>query len=139
MDTKEISSVLMMGELLFEEISFERKGMKNDKELKFEIEIGIGTSAKDKNLHKVIVKMKGDKPEEFSFVVSLAGIFRIDMEHEDAKKIPIDVLLNQNAVALLLPYIRAQITLLTSQPGVEPVVLPPINVKQLMVDNKTNI
>ena len=40
-------------------------------------------------------------------------------------------------MAILLPYLRAQITIMTSQPDVEPVVLPAININALL-KNKDN-
>lgn len=36
-----------------------------------------------------------------------------------------------NTVAIMFPYIRAQVTLLTSQPGFNSVVLPPIDITQM--------
>lgn len=36
-----------------------------------------------------------------------------------------------NAVAIVLPYLRAQITNLTAQAGIPPVILPPVNVANL--------
>lgn len=32
-----------------------------------------------------------------------------------------------NTVAIMFPFIRSQVTLLTTQPGMTPIVLPPIN------------
>ena len=125
---KEQSSVLIMEELLFEKIHFDRKGPKNESELEVGISISIGASATDDRLYKVEIEMNGNKQKEYSFIVSVAGVFRIDENHGDAKSVNTDVLLNKNAVAILMPYLRTQITLLTSQPGVEAVVLPPINV-----------
>ena len=43
-----------------------------------------------------------------------------------------DVLIRQNAVAILFPYLRSQVSLLTTQPGVEPVILPPLNIAKMV-------
>lgn len=42
--------------------------------------------------------------------------------------------MRQNAVAILFPYIRSQISLLTAQPETTPIVLPPLNIAQLVED-----
>jgi len=45
-----------------------------------------------------------------------------------------ECLLNSNAVAVLIPYLRSELSLLTAQPNTECVVLPPFNVNK-MLDN----
>ena len=44
------------------------------------------------------------------------------------------MIMYQNAVAIIFPYIRSQITLLTAQPGIDPVVLQPFNIAQMVED-----
>lgn len=36
-------------------------------------------------------------------------------------------IMDTNAVAIMFPFVRSQVSLLTTQPGMTPVVLPPIN------------
>ena len=46
-----------------------------------------------------------------------------------------DISLNQlktNAIAIMFPFLRSQITLLTSQPSLVPIVLPPININKVL-------
>lgn len=43
-----------------------------------------------------------------------------------------------HSITMLLPYIRSQLTILTSQPGVDPVILPPFNVYDLLNKPETN-
>ena len=38
----------------------------------------------------------------------------------------------KNTVAILFPYVRSAFTLLTAQPGMEPVVLPALNINALI-------
>ena len=40
-------------------------------------------------------------------------------------------IINTNTVAIMFPFIRSQVTLLTSQPGMVPIILPPINTQKL--------
>ena len=42
--------------------------------------------------------------------------------------------LRQNAVAIVFPYLRSQISLLTAQPEVKPVIIPPMNIAQMVED-----
>jgi len=41
-------------------------------------------------------------------------------------------LINKNAVSILFPYLRSEVTLLTSQPGIQPIIIPPININKLI-------
>ncbi len=127
-----INSALIMQKLVFDKISFERKGFKNDNELKFELQVQIGRS--EDGDYKVTLTLKGDKAEEYLFEVSLSGFFEIDNSEALDHKTTQD-LINKNAVAILMPYLRSEVTLLTAQPDTESVVLPPFNINRMM-DNK---
>ena len=54
-----------------------------------------------------------------------------------------DVLLQKNAIAIIFPYARSQMTLLTSQPETIPAVVPVVNINQLvdqsLTERKTNL
>ena len=49
-----------------------------------------------------------------------------DIPDEFAKEI-----LLKNTVAIMLPFIRSQVSLLTTQPGMKPIMLQPMDVNQL--------
>lgn len=125
----EINSALIMRKLVFDKISFERKGFKKDSELTYELQVQIGRSEKDD--YKVTLTLKGDKADEYSFVISLSGFFRLDKTEALEDKI-MKELINKNAVAILMPYLRSEVTLLTAQPDTDSVVLPPFNINKMM-------
>lgn len=74
------------------------------------------------------VNMTDDK-DEAEIEVTVVGIFEISKELIEETK---EVIIAKNTIAILFPYMRSQITLLTSQPEVLPVVLPPININALL-------
>ena len=47
-----------------------------------------------------------------------------------------DALVRKNTIAIMIPYMRSQLSLLTTQPGVDCVMLPIINVNQWMTGQK---
>lgn len=124
-----INSALIMQKLVFDKIFFERKGFKKDNELTFELQVQIGQS--EDGDYKVTLTIKGEKAEEYLFEVSLSGFFEIDNAEalEDKK---MQDLINKNAVAILMPYLRSEVTLLTAQPDTDSVVLPPFNINKMM-------
>ena len=134
MEKKEgIESVLKLDRLVFDKIEFTRLGFKNDKELEIEIQSSVSQKA-ETNIYKVTLIFKGNKPEEYTLEISLSGFFSIvnddDLDDETKK-----ALVTKNSVAILMPYLRSQISLLTAQPDTECVVLPPFNINK-MLDKK---
>ena len=43
----------------------------------------------------------------------------------------IGALFKENGVAILFPYLRSELTLLTTQPGFQPIVLPAVNIAKM--------
>lgn len=117
--------VLKLNALVFDQINFKRLGMKNDNELEFSFSVSIGTNMSDKNLKKISVKVIGEKKEEYSFEIQASGFFSYEGSADD-------LMIQQNAVAIVMPYLRSEVSLLTAQPGVDTVVLPPFNIVEMM-------
>lgn len=126
---KNIGSSLILEKLVFDKIEFERNGFENENEISYNMNIQISVS-KEKR-YKVTLTLKGNKKDEYTFVISLSGIFTFDSKEDldDEKK---QKLINKNAVAILMPYLRSEVSLLTAQPGMECVVLPPFNINKMM-------
>jgi preprotein translocase subunit SecB len=128
---KNIESVLTLESVVFDKIEFNRKGFKNDHEIVYQIEVQIGK--RTDNINKVTLILKGNKESEYDFIISLSGYFsfssngneKIDNNQEEA-------LINKNAVAILMPYLRSEVSLLTAQPYTECVVLPPFNINKML-------
>lgn len=68
----------------------------------------------------------------FEFKAELIGFFELDGVEEEKKQ----VYAEQNAVAILFPYLRALITTYTGLANVQPLVLPPINVVKYIENKK---
>lgn len=63
-----------------------------------------------------------------SLDVTIVGVFRCHHDCEDVRR----TLLSKNTVAILFPYLRSQISLITTQPDMPPITLPPINIEALL-------
>ena len=128
MNTKKIESILRLDDLSFEKISFERIGPKNDNEEDHKISVRIGENSEEK-VFRVVLSIKTFKKEEYNTEISLSGIFSFNQEIDNDEKRDF---IRSNAIAIMMPYMRSELTLLTSQPGVNPIVLPPFNVQALL-------
>ncbi len=120
---------LQLEKLVFDEIQFIRIGMRSENELKMSMEVNIGMNKSDSQKRKVTITFTGIKEEEYNIKIKISGFFVVTGSENE-------YLVENNAVAIVLPYLRSQITLLTAQPGVDPIVLPPMNVVEMLKENE---
>ena len=125
-----------MDKLFFNEISFVREGVdrKEDSHFDFDLETTVSTNLEG-DLYKVNLKMIGSKEDEYKLVISLIGIFSFVSTENLDDKLKID-LISKNTVSIMMPYLRSQVSLITAQPGVECVVLPPFNINNMINSEK---
>ena len=62
------------------------------------------------------------------------AFFKLDNQGEKIAEKTAEQILKKNTVAIMFPFIRSQISLLTTQPGLIPIVMPPININALVDD-----
>ena len=132
-NNKRIESVLKLNKIVFDKIEFKRLGFKNDKELELEIQSNI-SQRNETEFYRVTLLLKGKKPEEYTLEISLSGFFSIESDGELMDDLE-NTLITKNSVAILMPYLRSQVSILTAQPEVDCVVLPPFNINN-MLDNR---
>lgn len=124
------SCVLTLENIVFDKICFVRKDFKSDKEPTFSFEISVG-KRNDEDIYKVTIIMTVEKEKEYEIEISLSGFFSINTNALD-ENADISELISKNTVAILMPYMRSELSLLTAQPGMECIVMPPINVNTMM-------
>lgn len=82
----------------------------------------------DENKYKVtLVCHVCDENNEVDLLIRVIGEFICEIEDTEFK----NTLLNENAIAILFPYLRSHICLVTAQPSIPPINLPAINVLSL--------
>lgn len=70
----------------------------------------------------------------FNLNVEIAGMFAYNPEIDDDLR---DVFLGENALALLFPYVRSTISMVTASAGFTPLLIQPINVVEYIKSQKT--
>lgn len=123
--------VLKLNSLLFDKLAFTRLGIKNDNEIEINISVNIGVNISDDNIKKITIGIIGNKKDEYTVEVQASGLFEYEGDATES-------IIQQNAVAIVMPYVRSQLTLLTSQPGVEPIVMPPFNIIEMLKTQLSN-
>jgi len=64
----------------------------------------------------------------FSFSLSVTGHFQINAKSPEEAT----AFLNVNAVAILFPYLRALVTTYTANANIQPLILPPMNIANML-------
>ena len=127
---------LQMNELYFSKYDFIQTREDNDTEYEtsFQIEYAVNNQDASKFRIKINTRVK-NKTESVLLNLETIGVFTVDKEgvNDDIG----DHLIKVNTVAIMFPFIRSQISLLTTQPGLEPILLPPININALMDSEKS--
>lgn len=129
---KNPNSDLILKKVIFDEINFIRRGFKNDSVLACDFQVKIGRHDED---YKVSIELRGKKESEYDILVIISGFFGFakDANYNDKE---INTLISKNAVAILLPYLRSEVSLLTAQPDTECIVLPIFNVNKIYDNSK---
>ena len=123
---EKVSSVLKLDRVVFNEVSFKRLGFK---QAKAKTSFGLGRNIEKiaDGKYQVSLSVKVDRDNEYEALVSITGYCEID--EADPQK---DTILKENTIAILFPYARAELTLITAQPETEPLVLPAVNIKAML-------
>ena len=127
---KKSESTLIVKRIFIENMSFQRKELLNRNLRLSQSSIGKNVEQVADNEYKCSLALKlSDEEETAMLEIVVSGIFDFNSELKDEQK---QIIITKNTMAILFPYLRAQVTLMTSQPDVEPVVLPAININSLL-------
>ena len=91
-----IQSVLHLDKIVFDTIEFKRVGFSSDKELELEIQSNVA-QRQDAEVYKITLTLKGNKPEEYFFEISLTGFFTIEEDDTVTKELK-DALITKNEI-----------------------------------------
>ena len=123
------SSIKML-DLYFSELSFKNNRRTTEPtNLKCNNSVDYDYDLEDKT--KVMVKLKTileSTNDTINILVETIGEFSIPLNLPEEER---ESIAKNNTLAIMFPFVRSEITLLTSQPGLMPVVLPPLNITKL--------
>lgn len=120
MELNRMRSNLKMDNLYFSSCSVERAREVENGECKADLQRNITKT--DEHEYDVELKLLVQKSD-----LSVSIVARAHFKYEADKYEMEENIVKTNTVAIMFPFIRSQATLLTTQPGMTPIVLPPIN------------
>lgn len=121
------ASQLKLVDLMIVESSFSRTEKEiQDAALEMEIEKDIQKQSEDQYEITLAVRLK-EKNNQINIYVKSKAHFTTQQENTN--------LIKKNTIAIIFPYVRSHISSITSQPGMMPIVLPPMNIAAMLKDN----
>lgn len=121
------ASQLKLVDLMIVESSFLRTEKEiQDAALEMEIEKDIQKQSEDQYEITLAVRLK-EKNNQINVYVKSKAHFTTQQENTN--------LIEKNTIAIIFPYVRSHISSITSQPGMMPIVLPPMNIAAMLKDN----
>lgn len=130
-DQAEVKSVLTLNKVYFEKIEFTCTGKEIPSNYEKYTKVGFQLLKPliDINNLEIRVVCVVSIADVVNIELMLVGDFTITGSEDIEKFIP-------NAIAILFPYLRSQLSLITAQPNIPTLVLPPININKLIQQNK---
>lgn len=123
-------SILQMNPVVFDELSFKRLSNERSGKSKIRLKLRQTVQKLEDSRYRVTIWAEAEQPEEYIATAQISGYCTIN-ENDPAK----EQLLKENALAILFPYIRSELTLLTAQPETEPIVWPVMNIQAMMAQS----
>lgn len=133
-DDRAVESVLKMHDLHFDSIEFRRLGSGGEKSA--HISFQVETSMENPEITGIRLSAIIDKEEDYHLDIKLVAGFSFEGASELSEQMKQDIL-DQNTIAVMFPYLRSQISLMTSQPDISPLVIPPMNIAEMFKENDT--
>ena len=124
-------SVLILEKIEIAESSFRKK----DESLEG-LELGVQVNHKitkldDEQFEVLLETTVSDEDEKVFVNVKGRAVFSNRQGNMD--------MFEKNTIAIMFPYIRSYISIITTQPGMNPIVLPAMNIAAMINDKKNNI
>ncbi|MDR2572677.1 MAG: protein-export chaperone SecB, partial [Oscillospiraceae bacterium] len=121
-------SVLKLLGLYVDDMNYKGTGIPDNGEVSMRYSREI--SENHDGTHEVRLGVEGKYSNGATFNVYMIGIFIIDSP-EPINDIVAATLYKDNTVAIMFPYIRTQLSLLTTQPGITPITIQPMNIVRM--------
>ena len=121
-------SPLVLEELEIMESAFRKEGTLAD-----DVELGVhvkhNLKKQSDGVFEILLETTvSDADEKLYVYVKGRAIFATQQENRD--------ILEKNTIAIMFPYIRSYISLITTQPGMNPIVLPAMNIIAMLNDQR---
>lgn len=115
--------------LVLEKLEITESTFKKETDLSDDLELGVQIKRKLKKMNEehyevILDTTVSDNDEKIYVNVKGRGVFHTQQENKS--------ILEKNTIAIMFPYIRSYISMITTQPGMAPIVLPAMNIAKMV-------
>ena len=124
-------SVLKLRRLSFSNIEYKRNIDLNLSDVKFGLDFHRNVVAIDDDNYRVELTasvFSDDDLKSIQIKATIVGFFVCEEQDQEMKK----HLIYENSIAIMFPYLRSQITLISAQPDMHPIIIPPVNISAML-------
>ena len=128
-----VPASLSLVDFFFDKCSYERKAdpIPDNGRINYNFNFDRSiTKLDDSNWRVSLQSNVATNNNEVEIHIRVVGLFTVNTDDKKLK----NSLISKNTVAILFPYLRSQITLITAQSGLPPVMLPLLNVAGMFQD-----
>lgn len=128
-----VPASLSLVDFFFDKCSYERKAdpIPDNGRINYNFNFDRSiTKLDDSNWRVSLQSNVATNNNEVEMHIRVVGLFTVNTDDKKLK----NSLISKNTVAILFPYLRSQITLITAQSGLPPVMLPLLNVAGMFQD-----
>lgn len=129
--SKSVKAALHLEKMYFDKIDYRRNGIvSGEPEYRINFSREITVNSDDEFVASLQANIS-DENDTMELHVRIVGEFRCELGENNHLR---DSFVNKNSIAILFPYLRSQISLVTTQPDMQPIVLPPMNIVDMFND-----
>ena len=129
--SKNIKSKLEMLDLFFSDFSMKYNKKSGKRNINTSFKVNYAEKKDDKNQVRIQIETN-IKDDNECLELNLTTIAFFKLNREGINEETATGILRKNTVAIMFPFIRSQISLLTTQPGMTPIMLQPLDVNALV-------
>lgn len=122
--------------IFLKEIQFKREPTINSNQLDIGFESNVSISEDKQKLVYELGCNVSDKNNVFTLHCSMIGVFTVS---SGSKNMELEKFAENNAPAIMMPYIRELVTTTTIRAGLNPITFPPINIISIFRDKKKQV
>lgn len=121
------SSLVLKGFEIIES-TFRKEGILTD-DLKLEVQVNHNLNEQSAGIFEILLEITiSDIDKKLYVNVKGRAVFATQQENRE--------ILEKNTIAIMFPYFRSYISLITTQPGMNPIVLPAMNIVAMVNDQR---
>lgn len=137
MNEQDCKSTLQLDYLYFPEMNLQR--LKTIGQTVLDVNYGVQHTIENYVANVEITTIIKAKNDSINLTLKAVGHFTLSEEAKDFDTKTKEEILRYSTVTIMMPYIRSQVSIITTQPDMTPIMLQPIDITRLMAQKEEKL